>query len=336
MKLLVIGGTGFIGRHLTEAAAARQHSVTVFSRGTTERPAPRAGVTYVGGDREGGLDAVLGTTWDAVVDVYGHLPRVVGANATALAPYAGHYVFISTTAVYAAAETPPSEIAPLRSISDEAAAGFTRDDDITGEAYGPLKVRCEAAVESAFPDRSLIVRPALINGAYDSSLRLPYWVVRLKLGGEILAPGDPARRVQSLDVRDLADWLVSLVEQEATGVYNAGEPDPPTFASLLARCAEAIGADPRLTWVSDEFLEDQTFVPDGGLPSLWFRTDDPDWQPVDVSRALAAGLRCRPFAETVDATLAWIRRERPRTQTLPQDVERRLLADWHRGRPQAT
>ena len=150
MKLLVIGGTGFIGRHLSEAAVGCRHSVTVFSRGQTRRPPARAGVAYVRGDRETDLDVVTGDEWDAVIDVYGHLPQVVSVNAMTLASCARRYVFISTTAVYAAAETPPSEDSPLRSISDQAAADFTRDDDITGEAYGPLKVRCEAAVEEAF------------------------------------------------------------------------------------------------------------------------------------------------------------------------------------------
>lgn len=335
MKLLVIGGTGFIGRHLSEAAVRRRHSVTVFSRGQTRRPPARAGVAYVRGDRETDLDVMTGDEWDAVIDVYGHLPQVVSPNATALASCARRYVFISTTAVYAAAETPPSEDSPLRSISDEAAADFTRDDDITGEAYGPLKVRCEAAVEEAFPGRALVVRPGLINGPYDSSQRLPYWLARLSLGGEMLAPGDPERRIQSLDVRDLARWLVDLVECDATGTYNAAEPEPPTFASLLARCAETMGVTPKLTWVSDEFLDNRGFVTDGSLPSLWFRTDDPDWQAVDVTRAAEAGLHCRPFAETVEATLAWIRRDEPHTQTLSGERERELLAAWHAGSPPA-
>jgi len=312
VRLLVLGGTQFVGRELVEEALARGQDVTLFNRGRT---APELFPTaeHLVGDRDGDLAALEQGEWDAVLDISGFVPRVVRASAELLAERVGHYTFVSSIGVYADFSRPRREESPLAQL------GEPGSEDVR-EHYGALKAACEAVVGEVFGDRALLVRPGLIAGPHDPTGRFTYWAHRVRRGGEILAPGPPERRVQVVDVRDLAPFVLDLVEQEAGGPFNV-TCEGVTWAELLA------GRE--VAWVTDEFLVDQGVEEWVGLP-LWIA--DPAHallQGVDVSRAVAAGLRCRPVAETVrDAA------EAPLVDGIGLTPEREaeLLAAWQRRR----
>src|SRR5438094_5423004 len=252
MRILVLGGTRFLGRHVVEAARSRGHVLTLFNRGRSN-PELHPGVERLTGDRDGGLGALAGRTWDAVVDPSGFFPRIVDASARALADRAGRYLFVSSLSVYAE---------PIAGGADESAPVATLADpgveSITGGTYGGLKALCEARVLEAFGERALIVRPGLIVGPHDTTDRFPYWPRRMARGGEVLAPGEPTAPTQLIDVRDLAEWMLALVERGAGGTFNAtGPAEPLTLGQCLERIAAAIGTGPRLTWVSETFLSER-------------------------------------------------------------------------------
>lgn len=301
MKLLLLGGTVFLGRQLVEVALARGHSVTVFNRGRTN-PELFPEAEKLRGDRSSGdLAALTGRNWDAVLDTSGYVPRVVGASAERLAERVAHYTFISTESVYADFRTPGlNESYPVGQLADEST------EEVTGETYGPLKALCERAVEAALPGRSLIVRPGLIVGPHDPTDRFTYWPARAARGGEVLAPGRSASPVQFIDVRDLAAWAINLVEKHETGIFNADGP-PHTLGELLETSRVASGSDARLTWVNEEFLAQHNVAPWSELP-LWVPESDPDlagFASISIEKALRAGLTHRPLADTVRDTLAW-------------------------------
>ncbi len=296
MKLLVLGGTKFLGRHIVEAALAREHEVTLFNRGQSN-PELFPGVEKLRGDRDGDLSRLEGRRWDAVVDPSGYVPRVVRASADLLADAVDHYTFVSSVSVYADFSRGwLDEQAPLIELEDAA----TED---VAEHYGGLKALCERAVEDALPG-NLIVRPGLIVGPDDPTGRFTYWPHRVARGGDVLAPGEPERPVQFIDVRDLAAWIVAMVERRATGVFNATGPEPrPTMGELLETCKRVTCAEARLVWVPDRFLLERGVGEWMELP-LWVAAAE--WQGLmaaDVSRAVAAGLRSRPLAETVQGAL---------------------------------
>jgi 2'-hydroxyisoflavone reductase len=302
MRLLILGGTVFLGRYLVEASLARGHEVTLFNRGQ-HNPELYPDVEKLRGDRDGDLAALRGRRWDAVVDTSGYVPRVVRASAKLLAEAAEHYTFISSISVYP----------HFRSLGqDEHAAVGTIDDpaieELNGETYGPLKALCEGAVEQALPGRALVIRPGLIVGPHDASDRFTYWVRRVAQGGEVLAPAHPGWHTQLIDVRDLADWTVRMVEQKQIGVYNATGPEYDlTIGQLLDACRAVSGSDARFTWVSEQFLVEHEVGPWIELP-LWIPQSDPDmlgFSDVSCARAIAAGLAFRDLALTVRDTLAW-------------------------------
>jgi 2'-hydroxyisoflavone reductase len=336
MKLLILGGTIFLGRYLVEAALARGHQVTLFNRGQ-HSPELFPDVEKLRGDRDSGLDALRGRRWDAVVDTSGYLPRVVRASAELLAGAVDHYTFISSISVYP----------HFRSMGlDERAPVGTLDDptfeEVTGESYGPLKALCEQAVEQALPGRTLIIRPGLIVGPHDGSDRFTYWVRRVAQGGELLAPAHPAWHTQIIDVRDLAEWTLRMVERRQTGVYNATGPEYDlTFGQLLGTCRTVSGSAARFTWVSEAFLLEQAVTPWSELP-LWIPESDPDmlgFSDVSCAKAIAAGLAFRDLAETVRDTLAWdsardVTAAPPERALQPRaglagEREAELLRAWH-------
>ena len=333
MKLLVLGGTRFLGRHLVEAARARGHALTLFNRGRTN-PELHPGVERITGDRDGGLGALAGRAWDAVVDPSGFFPRVVGASARALAGAAGQYLFVSSISVYA--EPVPvgaDESAPVARIADPDV------ETLEGGAYGALKALCEEAVRDAFGERATVVRPGLIVGPHDTTDRFPYWPRRMARGGEVLAPGEPGAPTQFIDVRDLAAFMLSLVERGVEGTFNAtGPAEPLTLGRCLERIAAAVGATPRLTWVSEEFLKAQGVAPWLQMP-LWVHAADSDFETVSIESARAAGLRFRPLEETARDTLAWERSlavdPRPASPALTPEREAELLAAWAATAPRA-
>lgn len=327
MKLLILGGTIFLGRHAVEHALACGHEVTLFHRGRHGTDL-FAGVERIIGDRDGGLDALRGRSWDAVIDTSGYLPRVVGASARMLARSSEFYVFVSSVSVYA-------DFAVV-GMTEDAEVGVLEDpatEEITGESYGPLKALCENEVRDAFGDRCAIVRPGLIVGPYDPSDRFTYWPARIDRGGETLAPGAPDRPVQFIDARDLAAWILELCERRQGGIYNAVGPDKPiTFGELLDECASVCNSGARLTWAPDAFLLDQGVEPWTELP-LWV-PDDGTMAGLDTvsgARARAEGLRCRAVRETVTDTLDW-HRTRPADLTwragLSAERERAILEAW--------
>ena len=311
MRVLILGGTKFLGRAVAEAALARGHELTLFNRGETN-PELFPEAERLRGDRTGDLSALAGRTWDAVVDPSGYVPSVVRASAERLEG-SGRYVFVSSVSVYADFATGPDEGSAVAELGDapveELAADYSN--------YGPLKALCEAEVARVFGDRGLVVRPGLIVGPQDPTGRFTYWAQRLARGGETLAPGPPERRVQFVDVRDLAEWMVAAVEQGLAGTYNATNEGVP-WGELLA------GAD--VAWVPDGFLQEHEVGEWLELP-LWLA--DPalaGLHETDVSRAVAAGLRFRPLAETIAGAAT-----APAVEGvgLTPEREAELLSAWH-------
>ncbi|HXJ65733.1 MAG TPA: NAD-dependent epimerase/dehydratase family protein, partial [Actinomycetota bacterium] len=264
VRILFIGGTRFVGRHLSEMAVATGHDVTVFHRGQTG-PGVIEGAEEVLGDRDGGLDVLAGREWDTVVDTSGYFPRVVGASAHRLADAAERYVFVSSLSAYSDDRTPgQDESGQLGTIDDPTI------EEITEESYGPLKVLCERQVQDAFGlDRALILRWGLMVGPLDYTDRFTYWPRRMAEGGEVLAPGPPDQPVQFADGRDVAGFMLAAIERRVAGVFNVhGPEDPLTMGGLLEICREATGSDAELVWASPEFLLADGVEPWSDLP-LW-------------------------------------------------------------------
>jgi 2'-hydroxyisoflavone reductase len=313
MRLLVLGGTRFLGRALVEAALARGDDVTLFNRGRTN-PELFPEVEQLRGDRTRDLDALSGLEWDAVLDVAGFEPQVVGLSTSALRGRVGRYVFVSTVSVYADHSVPQVEGAALLAPDD---------------TYGALKAACEQVVQEAYGDQALVVRPGLIVGPHDPTDRFTYWPRRVAEGGRVLAPGDPRDPVQFVDVRDLAEWILHASGAGLAGVFNAtGETT--SFERLLDECLRAAGGDARFVWVPSERLLAAGLEEWMGVP-LWIAS--PGWEAANrvvVAKAVAAGLTFRPLAETIRDTLAWDAvREWPRAEGvgLSPERERELLAD---------
>jgi 2'-hydroxyisoflavone reductase len=324
MRILVLGGTEFAGRHLTELALARGHEVVLFNRGRTA-PELFPGVERITGDRGGDLQGLRGVAADAVVDMCGYVPADVERSAQMLAPNAGRYLFVSSRSVYADHSAPGSnERSELAELPPGAPA-----DEITGESYGPLKAACERAAQAAFPGRALVLRPGLIVGPYDPTGRFAYWPQRIAEGGDVLAPGPPEQPIQVIDARDLAAFALDLLERGASGTFDVVTPDGMlTLGQVLGACLVAApGA--RLVWVDPGFLLEQGVEPWTELP-LWTPGDDmAGFQRSDVSRALAAGLRPRPIAETVADTLRWVEATgAPRGASMTRERESALLGAW--------
>lgn len=300
MKLLVLGGTVFLGRHTVQRAAQRGHVVTMFNRGRTN-PDLFPELEHIQGDRDGGLGALKGRKWDAVIDTSGYLPRLVGDSVRALSGSADQYVFISTISVYADSTQPGiDEDSPVHSPPDDESI-----EDVTGETYGPLKVACEQAVQSDFPGPTLIIRPGLIVGPHDPTDRYTYWPRRLARPGRALAPGSPDRPVQFIDVRDLVDWILDMTEAKSLGAYNATGPQKPlTMGELLEQTRQAIDGEAELVWIPEDFLIDAGVDPFSEVP-LWLPEEQNGLLEVDISKALEAGLSIRPLEETAQDTFAW-------------------------------
>ncbi len=326
MRLLVIGGTRFLGRHLVQSAVERGHDVTLFNRGKTD-PRLFAELEQVFGDRDGELKALEGRQWDACIDTCGYLPRVVAASVALLSSAVRHYTFISTLSVYEDFTAPDvNESSPLASIDDPA------EEEITAETYGPLKALCEKVVQEAMPQKAFLPRPGLIVGPHDPSDRFTYWPHRLDRGGEVLAPGRPERQVQFIDVRDLSSWIIGMVENEAVGPYNATGPLwPLTMAQFLEAVRLIVGRGGSYTWVDEEFLTEHEVAPYSDMP-LWIPCED---DRVDTTKAAAHGLILRPTDVTIRDTLDWSRSHHTGNALrsgLSPEREAELLRLWHASR----
>lgn len=329
MKLLILGGTVFLGRAIVEAALGEGHEVTIFTRGQHGADL-FPGVERLTGDRTAGpegLAALRGRRWDAAIDTSGYVPRVVRDSAGLLAGAVEHYTFISTVSVYADFSVAGiDEAAPVGTLEDEAA------EAIDGQTYGPLKALCERAAEVAMPGRVLTIRPGLIVGPHDPSDRFTYWPARAARGGTMLAPGRPAWATQLIDVRDLAEWTLRMVVLRRAGVYNATGPEQPLpFGALVDACCALGGARP--VWVGERFLLDAGVQPWSDLP-LWIPEGDASmagFSRVSCARALGDGLTFRPLGQTVSDALAWHASRPPDTALragITAEREAELLRAW--------
>ena len=332
MRILIIGGTLFVGRHITEAAIAAGHEVTVFHRGRSGADL-FPGVTHLTGDRNTDLSVLTeaglaGGEWDVTIDVCAYFPRQVATLAEALGGRGGHYIYISSTSAY---KTPVSsgfdEDAPLAELADSAT------EVITDETYGGLKVVCERVAADLFgAGRTTIVRPTYVVGPHDYSYRFTWWVERIARGGHVLAPGPQDGPIQVIDARDMGAWIVSLAERAITGVFHAVSPPPPFgFGDMLEAIAAVVAPEgTRLTWVDADFLIE--FGESAETIPLWPGGDsESDINTADPSRAYAAGLSPRPLGQTVaDVHAAEVLSPTPPPEGVGLTLEREaeLLAAW--------
>jgi 2'-hydroxyisoflavone reductase len=359
LRILILGGTGFLGPACTESALARGHHVTHFNSGRTEerrhdagRPsAVPTGVETLYGNRdpnktaddrrnEGkaaaprdpnspkGLTQLEGKKWDAVIDTSGYFPRMVKASAELLAPNVKQYVFISTISVYKDVSMPNfDETAPLATLDDPT----TEEIGKSYENYGGGKALCEKAAEAAMPGRTTNIRPGFMVGPHDTSGRFIYWPVRVSMGGAMAVPGKPADPIQIIDVRDIADWIVHCIESTVVGVYNATGPAKElSMQAMLEGIRKGVGGETTFTWMDNAFLESHG-VKDGQFPLYAPPTgDSAGFHRCNISHALAKGLKFRPVSDTADATLKWYKSLPDKLQAgiAPQFATRPNAESW--------
>jgi 2'-hydroxyisoflavone reductase len=309
-RLLVLGGTGFIGPHIVEEAQRRGMQVTLFNRGKTN-PQLFPEVEKLHGDRNVDLSALKGRRWDAVVDTSGYFPRQVRLALEATKGAIGQYVFISSVSVYKDLSKPLDETAPVATLADPTI------EKVTEDSYGGLKALCEQAVRDALPGRATLIRPGYIVGPRDSSDRFTYWPVRVSRGGEVLAPGTAADPIQVIDGRDLAAWIVAMVEGGHAGTYNATGPKTRlSMGELLTMCQQLTKSDARYTWVSAAKLKEAKV--EESMP-IWVPPAEIGMAQVSSQRAQDKGLVYRPVLATLTDTLAW-------WKTLPAERQAKLRA----------
>jgi 2'-hydroxyisoflavone reductase len=330
MRLLLLGGTGFVGRHITDAALDMGHDVTLFNRGKSDPEAfSGRNVAILVGDRStNDLAALSSGEWDACIDVNAYIPRVVREACDALQGRVGHYTFISTVSVYEATEKGPvDEDSPTGSLDDPTT------EEVTGATYGPLKVLCEEAALQAFPANCTVIRPGIVVGPHDPSDRFTYWVRRAARGGRTLIPNRPDQPVQGIHARDQGDFVVKASVEKLHGQFNTvGPTEPVTLRGMVEACVEAAGTtDFEPVWVDEAFLREERvnlpmYVPSSAGSDGLFEASS--------ARARAAGLVNRPLVETARDTLAW---DRTRDQSAPiaglsADREAEVLERWEKTR----
>jgi 2'-hydroxyisoflavone reductase len=311
MRLLVLGGTLFLGRHIVDSGQARGHELTLFNRGRTD-PSPIPGVEQIHGDREQDLALLAGRSWDAVIDTSGYWPAAVRASAELLAENVDRYVFVSSISAYGRLpELGMNEDAPT-------APDPPPDASDVMEHYAELKASCERVAEGVLPGRAVVIRPGLIVGPLDPTERFTYWVRRLAEGGRVIAPRAPDQPVQLIDARDLADWTVRMAEDGAAGAYNAtGPAETMTLGPLLERIATATGGASELVWIDEDRLAEAGVQAWDELPVWLDLPRNAEFRglcAVDIGRALDAGLKFRALEATVADTLAWARERAETTE----------------------
>ena len=328
MNLLIIGGGVFLGQALLQAALERGDTVTVFNRGQSRNWWP-PGVKWIVGDRKEDLHLLLNRRWDAVIDTCGYRPQDVEASAAALFDSCDRYLFVSSVSAYASFAQPR-----VREEDALASAVGVDRENLNPSTYGPLKAECERTLFQVYGSRAITVRPGLIVGPTDPTGRFSYWPWRVAAGGVVLAPGSPHRSLQFIDVRDLAAWMLRLLQAGASGAFNATGPNEGiTFGELLDSCRWISGEEVTIEWVDEKFLEREGVQPWTELP-LWIPSHDEQtrgFNGVDTSRAQATGLRTRPPAVTISDILeagAPPPDDRRRAGKLTRDRERDLLRVW--------
>ncbi len=332
LSILVLGGTGFLGPAVVDAAKARGHQVTLFNRGRT-RPQLFPDATKLVGDRDPkkgeGLKALEGKKFDAVIDNSGYYPRHVQASAELLAPHIGHYLYVSSISAYADTKTPNmAEEAPVATMPDPT----LEEMGPNYEYYGSLKALCEAAAEKACPGKTTVVRPGYIVGPLDPTDRFTYWPVRAQDGGEFLVPGDGTDPIQVIDVRDLGTWMVHLLEQKTMGIFNAcGPAEPVPMKGVIEACVAAAGKDAKPVYVPLEFLREQGCNLDAEFPIFAPGSGDTaGFHRVSNAKAIKAGLTFRSITDITKDTLAYWNtlpeaRRKTRRAGLPPEREKAYL-----------
>ncbi len=327
-SLLILGGTGFIGPHLTALALARGFSVTHFNRGKRD-PDGVENVETLIGDRKGQLDSLKGRRWDAVIDDTGYIPKYCKMSADLLGPNTGYCLYISSISAYASFEKPNDIGSPTGVLENK------DQEEITNETYGPMKALCEAYVRDAYGTRSSIVRPGYIVGPLDPTDRFTYWPVRFARGGDMAAPGTPADPIQIVDVRDLAAFMLDLVERQVDGAFNAVTPPGAlTMGGLMETSRKVTGADTKLTWIDEDFLaahlapEEMNFAPWGPM-----RGEEAGGSLTGMQASAQQGLKSRPLEDVVRDTLAWhetrpAERKAALRSGFTAEKEAEILAAW--------
>lgn len=316
MKILILGGTKFLGRHLIDAALTNNYEVTLFNRGRNYAGDVMPDVEQIHGDRNFDLDKLNGRNWDAVIDTCGYLPQTVKKSAEFVADKAGQYVFISSGSVYAETNKPNyDETTRTAQISPEQRKSVEQIDlqselngQTLGENYGALKVLCEKAAEHALPNRTLSVRAGMLVGSFDWTDRFAYWVMRVAGGGEILAPGTPENFVQLIDVRDLSEWIIKMIEENVGGIFNVtGKQFELTFGKMLNEIKAAAKSDAEFIWADEKFLAENNVAPWSEMPFYLPESDESsrNFLTMNVDKALAKGLKFRPLSDTVLGVLNW-------------------------------
>ena len=334
LKILILGGTRFIGLHMTALALARGHTLTYFNRDKTKTDRYRE-VERIKGDRNGQIDGLKDREWDVVIDNSGYVPRHVRLSAELLAPKVKQYVFTSSISVYPNFSEPRDESSPVGKLADETV------EKVDGETYGPLKALCEQAVLSVMPGRTTIIRPGLIVGPDDNTDRFTYWPARAARGGEFIAPGSPTDPFQVIDARDLAAFTINAIENHVTGTYNlVSNVNDFKFGELTDACVAAARKQakpaemPRATFVPAEFLEAQEVAPWSDMP-VWLpaKGDEAAFAGTSNKAAVARGLKITPLKKTVNDTMAWHltrpaeEREKLKAGIAPEK-EATVLAAW--------
>jgi 2'-hydroxyisoflavone reductase len=325
MKLLVLGGTRFLGRHLVQQAIAQGHAVTLMHRGISNTTLfPEA--QHLIADRNADLSVLSSGSWDVAIDTNAYVPRHVRTVAAALQGRVGVYQLISSISVYASFSSGPDENSARAVLADPTT------ETVDGASYGGLKALCEDAALAAFPDRCLIARPGLIGGPFDPTGRFTWWMQRVARGpsaGPILVPGEPSAQVQFIDARDCAAWLLRQAAAATTGTFNLTGPNTPlTMAAFLQSAKNTLHNSAPLQWLDEAFLLAQEVKPWTDLP-LWLSQEDAGLHQTQIQRAVATGLSCRPLAQTIADTAAWAANEADKPGIgLPAAREAELLAAW--------
>jgi 2'-hydroxyisoflavone reductase len=335
LRVLILGGTGFIGPHTIEALRRGGHRITLFNN-DKESARKYPDLESLFGDRDGKIEALGGREWDVVIDNSGYVPRLVKLTADALKGSVGHYIFISSISAYADLTKPGiDEDYPLATLKDPSV------EKVTEETYGGLKAACENVVRATYGSRYTVIRPTYIVGPGDPTDRFTYWPVRVSQGGEMLAPGKSGDPVQFIDVRDLAGFIAACAEHRYVGNFNlCNPPRRVSMGQLLDSSRRISKADTKFVWVDEKFIDAQKF-PGNEIP-IWSPTQGEyaGASLVASARAEAKGLKFRPLDVTVGDTLAWHatrppeRREKLRAG-LTMEQERALLEQWRQSRNRA-
>jgi 2'-hydroxyisoflavone reductase len=340
MKILIIGGTKFLGRHLVNAALKNGHEVTLFNRGRKYSDDEIETVEQIHGDRNSDLDKLDGRRWDAVIDTCGYLPQTVKMSAEFLRDAVNQYVFISSGSVYADVSRPnydeTTKIAQLNEQQKKEVEKIDPKGELTGpvlgEYYGALKALCEQEAEKAMPGRALNVRAGMIVGAFDPTDRFTYWVMRAAKGGKILAPGTPENFIQLIDASDLSKWIIKMIEKNETGIYNAtSKPFELTFGKMLGEIKTASRSDAEFVWVSEEFLNHEKVAPWSEMPFYLSESNEEikNFLTMNVDKALEKGLRFRPLSDTIRETLNWRQTKSDELKAgITAEREAELLNKW--------